>query len=63
MNIHEAQAALKQGKKLTHRYFTDDEWILQQGIYIICEDGAQIEAEGFWKYRVSADWFNDWRVY
>lgn len=62
MNKQEAIEALKQGKKLTHRYFTPDEWITLDGDMMVMEDGATIDASIFWKDR--ENWSDDgWSEY
>ena len=38
MNKNEAIKAMQDGKKLTHNYFSKDEWMTMQGNRIILED-------------------------
>lgn len=64
MNRYEAAQALKEGKKLTHKYFSPDEWVMgiDDGYYLM-EDGVQCTAAEFWKYR-QQEFFNDgWELY
>ncbi len=58
----EAIQALKEGKKLTHRYFSSHEWIRQEGLMMIMEDGASIDVDTFWKDRNFEGFNTDWSV-
>lgn len=44
MTLAEALALAKQGVKVTHTYFTPEEYLTMQGNLIIFEDGAKIFA-------------------
>lgn len=59
MTKEEAILAMKAGKKVTHRYFLDDEFlgINKEGLYYF-EDGVICSENEFWKHR-TAEWFND----
>lgn len=62
MNRDQAIAALRQGKTLTHVYFTSDEWIKQVGHMYVFEDGVTCSPCEFWANRL-ADGFNKgWKV-
>ncbi len=63
MTKHEAIQALKEGKKLTHRYFDSHEWIRQEGFTMIMEDGASIDVDTFWKDRNFNNFETDWSIY
>jgi hypothetical protein len=64
MTRNEAKQALKEGKKLTHKYFTSDEWIigLNDGNYML-EDGVKCTPAEFWKWRTDSAFDNDWEIY
>jgi hypothetical protein len=64
MTRYEAAQALKAGKKLTHKYFSPDEWVKGDGDgYYIMEDGVKCTAAEFWKYRQQG-WFNyNWEIF
>jgi hypothetical protein len=64
MTRYEAAQALKAGKKLTHKYFSPDEWVKGDGVgYYRMEDDVRCSAAEFWKYRQQA-WFNyNWEIY
>lgn len=42
MTLSEAKELAQQGIKVTHRYFTDDEYLTMKGNMIIFEDGVRI---------------------
>lgn len=42
MSLEEAIVLARQGIKMTHNYFTSDEYMTMQGNMIIFEDGAKI---------------------
>ena len=64
MTRFEAAQALKAGKKLTHRYFDKDEWVMgtDDGNYIM-EDGVKCTAMEFWKWRTNPVFNIDWEIY
>jgi hypothetical protein len=47
MLLEEAKILAQQGIKVTHRYFTSDEYMIMKGNIIVFEDGTEIM-------------FNDW---
>lgn len=47
MTLQEAKELAQQGIKVTHKYFTSDEWMIMKGNMIFFEDGHSI-------------FFNDW---
>jgi len=42
MNLQEAKELAQKGVKVTHRYFTDNEYMIMQGNMVIFEDGCRI---------------------
>lgn len=42
MSLTEAKALAQQGIKVTHKYFTDEEYMIMMGNQIIFEDGVRI---------------------
>ena len=42
LTLTEAEELARQGIKVTHTYFTPDEWLIMKGNLIIFEDGSQI---------------------
>jgi predicted choloylglycine hydrolase len=65
MTRFEAAQALKTGNvKLTHMYFTPEEWVMGigDGKYLL-EDGVICSAAEFWKWR-QQEFFNDgWEIF
>ena len=67
MNKEQAIEALKQGKKLTHRFFLETEFIyLKEGILYDEENvnlgHPDLNAE-FWQIRRAKNWDSDWTIY
>ncbi len=64
MHKNEAILALQVGKRLTHAYFTDGEWVimLPNGNYQF-EDGVEITPDEFWGLRKSSYWETDWSIH
>jgi len=72
MTKDEAILAMREGKKVTHRYFTPDEFVYMDGknislngndLYYFFEDGVKVSATEFWKYRTDASFETDWEIY
>jgi protein involved in sex pheromone biosynthesis len=59
----EAIEALSQGKKVTHRYFTPDEFIYEEGNYYVDENGYRVKPELFWFDRRSEAFETGWSLY
>lgn len=56
MTKEEAIVQMKKGKKITHRYFTSDEWMtIENGMYLL-EDGVRVSEKEFWHYRQQDSW-------
>lgn len=60
MTKAEAIAAMREGKKVRHRYFSDDEYITVKNFELIDEKGYHLR--DFWLYRKTHDWESDWSV-
>lgn len=65
MNREEAKKALREGKRLTHLYFTSEEWV--QGVLVnnefegyLFEDGVSCSPDMFWKTRYTDAWDCGW---
>jgi hypothetical protein len=65
MSKDEAIEQMKLGHKLTHRHFTNDEWIKtnQKGEVYIFEDGVEWPKYEFWLWRTDKSWESDWELY
>ncbi|EJC1211284.1 hypothetical protein MX350_003787 [Vibrio parahaemolyticus] len=47
----QAKDALEEGKKLSHPYFTKDEWVKGSGGAYVFEDGCRCSPHEFWSCR------------
>lgn len=61
MTKAEAINAMYGGKKVTHRYFTDEEYIYMVGDEIYSEDG--VHHTEFWKIHYSIEYQTDWELF
>lgn len=60
MTKKEAIKLMEQGVKMTHYYFTPDEWVyIDNGQYVL-EDGVECIGLEFWEWRKCSDWENGW---
>lgn len=63
MNKAEALEEMKLGKKLTHNYFSRDEWITAHPDGFIFEDGNICTSDEFWNNRKGHDWELGWSIW
>lgn len=63
MTKKEAIAEMEKGVKITHRYFTSDEWMTFKGKKIIFEDGETLSKSEFWIHRRGVRWNNEYSIY
>jgi len=67
MTKEEAKAAIERGDKVTHEYFSDNEWVTVSEFhpaYYKFEDGIQQRSGDFWEMRnFSSDWNDGWSIY
>lgn len=61
MTKQEALKAMETGYKVSHRYFSDDEYILMKNGEMFTEDGYYFEDE--FKRRTEKIWQTGWRIY
>jgi hypothetical protein len=64
MNKEEAIKTMREGKKVTHRYFDPDEWVTltPSGKYTF-EDGVICTSFEFWRFRQGEEWEKDWELF
>ncbi len=62
MTKEDALIAMQNGKKVTHRYFTDNEYMYMENDMIFSEDGVHHKWSEFWDLRSSEDWETDWEI-
>jgi hypothetical protein len=58
----QAITAMFRGHKLAHRYFSDGEWVKQEGNVFVFEDGCKCTPGEFWSYRSGEGWNTDWFI-
>ena len=63
MTRAEAIKAMREGKKVTHKYFTPEEWATQKDGMVLLEDGVECSPIEFWAYRRSPMFDNDWELW
>lgn len=56
----EAILLMKQGVKMTHVNFSDNEWITIQGNKIFTEEGYKHDTVMFWYYRAGKAFNDGW---
>ncbi len=60
----EAIEVMKQGIKVTHKYFTKEEWVtIGKNGKMILEDGVECSPHEFWQWRKDSYWGNDWSLF
>jgi len=63
MTKQEAIKAMSEGKKVTHRHFSSNEWVTIDGNQILLEDGVKCSTYEFWKWRTDPSWDSDWDIF
>jgi len=56
VSIEEMKVLARQGIKMTHRYFSDNEWLIMRGNIIVFEDNVTIFLNDWISDK---DWVND----
>jgi hypothetical protein len=54
---------MREGKKITHRHFSPEEWMTIEDGKILLEDGVKCSQAEFWKWRTDASWNDDYSLY
>lgn len=63
MKKYKAIELMRQGKKITHRNFTPDEWMVIENGQILFEDGFRCSQAEFWKWRTDESWNDGYSLY
>jgi hypothetical protein len=58
----EAVEALLSGKKLTHNYFTNNEWVMMMGDFMLFENNQTQSVDSFWNIRKNDWWNSGWNI-
>lgn len=62
MTKDEAIIAMREGKVVRHRHFTDEEYMFElNGLYHF-EDKVKCAPKEFWGYRTDISWDTDWEL-
>jgi hypothetical protein len=54
---------MRAGRKVTHKYFSREEWATQENGQILLEDGVRCSPAEFWRDRQTPMFDNDWEVW
>lgn len=63
MNKYEAIKMMEQGRKMTHVYFSPDEWVTMDNGLMLFEDGCKTTPRLFWMDRTGERWETGWNVF
>lgn len=63
MKRAEAITAMREGKKVTHKYFSPEEWATQDKGEILLEDGVRCSPALFWMDRKTPMFDDGWELW
>jgi hypothetical protein len=63
MTKAEAIEAMEAGKRVTHTYFTPEEWISMEDGKIVTEDGYKFDPDEFWMHRFDPIFNENWIIF
>lgn len=63
MTKGEAIQAMREGKRVTHKYFAKGEWATMKDENIVLEDGVVCSQYEFWMFRDAAYFHDGWEIY
>ena len=63
MNKDKALELMRKGEKLTHQWFSSDEWITEKDGILEFEDGCKCDHKLFWQDRDDASWTYGWSLF
>jgi len=63
MTRDQAIKAIQEGKRLTHRHFSPEEWVTCDGDYYKFEDGGKCPKDEFWGLRTGLPWEDGWSLF
>ena len=63
MTKKEAIRAMREGKKVTHDYFTKEEWMTMENGQLVLEDGVRCSPDEFWRWRTHEGWENGYSIF
>ncbi len=53
----------REGVKIKHRYFSDNEFILVQGAMVFLTEGYKTDINDFFSYRRDESWNTGWSLF
>ena len=64
LSLPEALQAMKEGKKVRHRFFSEDEWVKsnEDNTIFTFDDGVTVSASMFWLDRNGEAYLTDWII-
>lgn len=63
MTKSEALVHMESGVKVTHRHFSDNEWMTIVDCKILLEDGVKCSQSEFWRWRTDASWNDGYSIF
>jgi len=63
MNKQEAIQSMREGNKITHHYFSPEEWITMKGNLVLTEDGYEMFLNEFFSYRTVPGWEDGYSIW
>lgn len=63
LSKQEAIKAMQEGKKVTHRYFTPEEYVYMKDGEMFFEDGVSCSSMEFWSLKTDTAWETDWVIF
>lgn len=63
MTFAEALEVMGEGKKVTHPYFSKEEWMTFEDGKIVFEDGVRCLITEFLRWRQGEEWKHDYKIY
>jgi len=63
MTKNEAIQEMQKGNKVTHRYFSQNEWMVIQNGKIVLEDGVKCDPHEFWRWRGGESWNDGYELF
>jgi acyl-coenzyme A synthetase/AMP-(fatty) acid ligase len=63
MTKQEAMEAIQNGEKVTHQYFSKEEYLYKRDDgAVVSEDGYKVTLD-FWSYRTDPEWQINWSIF
>lgn len=63
MTKTEAIQQMQKGVRITHEWFSDQEWMTIKDGKILLEDGLKCSSDEFWSYRTNESWNDGYSLF